>query len=472
MVDFLIVAVYMISVLLIGIISGLKVKDFSEYSVSKGSYSTFVMVAAIFATLVGGGSTMGISEKVFATGLVFLLSVMGFVVRDILKATFIIPHFDQFDNCLTVGDIMERFYGRVGKVCVGIAGCLQSSIFLGMQIAAIGHLLDYFLNIPYSVGVLIGMGIVVIYSAFGGIKAVTLTDVIQFSVLIVAIPITFTIGLEMVGGIYGVINSVPTEKLSLWPKSGEQIRFYSLFIVFCLPYMNPAMVQRILMGRNAKQAQAALFISALGRIPYYIMVGLLGLVAFIIEPTLKADMAFPFLVNHILPVGIKGFVISGVMAVIMSTADSFLHVAGILLTHDVIAPLRKKPLSSKQELFVARSITFVIGVVAVIGAMTNSNLIELNILAYAFWLPAISVPLIFAILGFQGSMRGFVTAGIAGIGTYLIWKFFLYESTNIDSLLPSVIVNATVFFSFYFYEKKVLLHRASIGEESIFGQES
>lgn len=453
MLDSLIVALYLIGVLIVGLLSGLNIKDVRDYSVSKKSFSTFVLVAAIFATLVGGGSTMGVSEKVFSTGIVFLLLCLCFLVRDIIAAFFIVPRFDQFTDCLTVGDIMGKFYGEGGKILVGIAGTLLGCVFLGMQIAASGHLLNYFLDIPYALGVIIGMGIVVVYSSFGGIRSVTITDVIQFSILIVAIPMTFTIGVDMVGGFPGLINSVPQEKLSLLPKNQDEIRFYSLMIVFVIPYMDPALVQRLLMGKDSNQVKTALIISSIGRLPYVIMVGVLGLVAFTLKPDLKPDLAFPFLVNHILPVGIKGLVISGLLAVLMSTADSYLHVTGLLFSHDVLKPLRKKALSNKEELKLTRLVTALIGSVSVIGAITYNNLIELNILAYVFWMPAICVPLVAGIMGIVASMRVFYLSSIAGVSTFLSWKIFLYEITYIDSLLPAFLVSAIIFFFGLWYEK-------------------
>lgn len=462
MIDISIVALYMIIVLVAGILTGLNVKDMRDYSISKKPFTTFILVAAIFATLVGGGSTMGVSEKVFSTGLVFLLACVSFVVRDLIIAFFIVPKFDQYKGCLTVGDIMALSYGKTGKICVGIAGVLQGSTFLAMQLAAVGHLLNYFFGIDYTAGILIGVGIVVVYSAFGGIRAVTITDAIQFSVLIVAIPVTFTIGLDMVGGFQGLINSVPPEKISFMPKTGDEFRFYSLVFVFVLPYMDPAVVQRLLMGKTAKQARTALIVSAVGRLPYYCMVAVLGLVAFVLEPTLKPDLAFPYLVNEILPVGIKGLVVSGVMAVIMSTADSFLHVAGLLLTHDVIKPIMGERLTEQKEFRAARYVTFAIGSLAILAALSNTNIMELNILAYVFWLPAIFVPLVSAILGVTVSVRGFLWSAAFGIGTYLFWKFYLYDYTFVDSLLPAVLVNALVFFAFTIVEKKSI-RRVRVG---------
>jgi solute:Na+ symporter, SSS family len=457
MIDFAIVAFYMIGILGLGIFSGIKVKDLQDYSVSRKPLSTFVLVTAIFATLVGGGSTMGVSEKVFSTGLVFLLACCGFVIRDLIIAIFIVPKFTQFKGCLTVGDVAAIYYGKTGKICVGIAGVLQGSIFLSMQLAAVGHLLDYYFNMPYQLGITIAVGIVIVYSSFGGIKAVTITDIAQFSVLIIAIPVTFTISLDMVGGFYGIFNSIPSEKLSFFPKSDDEIRFFSLLLVFILPYMDPALVQRLLMGRNTSQTRMALVISALGRVPYYGMVGILGLVAFILAPNLQADMAFHYLVSEILPVGVKGLVISGILAVIMSTADSFLHVAGLLLTHDVIKPIMGSKLSEAKEFMIARLVTAVIGTIALIGAFSNTDIIELNILAYAFWLPAIFVPLVSGIMGINANRRIFLLSSFTGVSTFTFWKYFIYDLTFIDSLLPAVIANALTFFTLVFIKKKIKL---------------
>ncbi len=185
------------------------------------------------------------------------------------------------------------------------------------------------------------------------------------------------------------------------------------------------------------------------------MVGVLGLVAFILAPNLQPELAFPYLVNHILPVGVKGLVISGLLAVLMSSADSFLHVAGLLFTHDVIKPLQRREMSDKAELRMARIVTAtVIGTISVFAAMVTTSLIELNILGYVFWMPAICVPLLSAIMGRPGSVFSLLVSGAFGISTFLIWRFNFYELTHIDSLLPALLMSALVFFVVCFIENR------------------
>lgn len=456
MIDIAVVLIYLIVVLVVGLFSGIRIRSVEEYSISKNSFTTFVLIAAIFATLVGGGATMGVSEKTFSTGLIFSFSCLGFIIRDLLTAVFVAPKIHKFAGCYTAGEIIEKYYGKNARIFVGLAGALQTNAILSMQVAALGHLMNYFFGISYSLGVVIGIGIVVLYSSFGGIRAVTFTDVIQFCVLIVAIPITFFMSLETVGGYYGLFNSLPAQKLNLLPTSGDSFRFFTLFFVFCIPYMCPALLQRMLMGKNTIQIRQALIISALGRFPYLLMVSILGLVAFVLEPNLKADLAFPYLVNQILPVGIKGFVIAGLLAVIMSTADSYLHLTGLMFCHDVVKPILKNPLSDKQELFLLRIFTLAVGSCSVFGAFFNTNIIELNIFSYVFWLPSIFLPLFCILYGIHASRFCFFTSAFFGISTYLIWKMYFFSKTSIDSLVPAVLINTLIFFTIWAFEKKKL----------------
>ena len=139
MIDLAIVIIYMIVVLGIGLLSGLKVRDLKDYSVSKNSFTTFVMVAAIFATLVGGGSTMGISEKVFSSGLVFLVACLGFVVRDILTAIFIVPKFKtMFDNMGAELPALTSFMLNLSNFVTSITFAIGAPLIITVSIYLFG----------------------------------------------------------------------------------------------------------------------------------------------------------------------------------------------------------------------------------------------------------------------------------------------------------------------------------------------
>lgn len=454
MVDVVVAAFYMVGLVVPGLMLRFNVKSMNKHSVAKNTSPTFIIVASIIATLIGGGATIGISEKIFTTGLVVLVTCLGFVVRDILTALIIVPRLEPYQGCTTVGDIMGMHYGRFGQVLAGIATVMHAGIFLGIQVVALSHLLNYFLAIPYTLGIIIGIGTVALYSFLKGKKKHGRINIFQFGILVIAIPITFTIGVEMVGGFYGLINSLPIEKLSLVPQTAEQIRFYSLLFVFILPSFTPGLMSSFLLSKDSLHTKKALIISAFAYIPYFIMVAVLGLVALVLEPSLQPDMAFLYLVNTVLPIGIKGLVVAGMLVMIISTADSLLHAASFALSHDILGPIANQRTDETNHLRIIPWSIVITGSIAFVAALYTTNIIELSILAYACWLPGMAVPIVASILGAHASMHTFVFSALCGWGAFLGWRIYFYSLTHIDSLLPALLLSASVYFVLYIFEKK------------------
>jgi SSS family solute:Na+ symporter len=76
---------------------------------------------------------------------------------------------------------------------------------------------------------------------------------------------------------------------------------------------------------------------------FFFLIMFIGLAAFVLYPTLAPDKILPHVVHAFFPVGLRGLCAAGLIAVIMSTADSCLHASGLSLTHDVVRPLRTTP---------------------------------------------------------------------------------------------------------------------------------
>lgn len=134
-------------------------------------------------------------------------------------------------------------------------------------------------------------GTVIFYSTFAGIKGVTATDVIQFGVLIVAIPIVFNVGIKSAGGFDAVFKSVPAKHLSLFPTEESIQRYIPLILIFITYSVNPALIQRFLMARNLQQASKAFRATSIISIPFFIITGLIGLTAYCLKPGLDSSLA-------------------------------------------------------------------------------------------------------------------------------------------------------------------------------------
>lgn len=446
MVDQIIIGAYLFCVLLLGLWAGRGVKNIQEYSVVNRSYSSWIVFATLSASFIGGGFSMGNAEKVNLYGIVYVFALFGFSLKEILVAKFIAPHIDKFPNAISVGDIMETNYGNVGKVITGMFAITVCSGIVGAQVGAIGYIFNEFLGIPVFWGIIIGCGIVIVYSTVGGMKAVVWTDVMQFILLVFGIPMTLFLGVQYAGGIDAITEAVPATHFSLVSDKMTLLAFISLFLTFVLgETLVPPYVQRLFIGKDAKHVARGTMLSGIFSIPFFTIAGCIGLVALTIAPDLDPNKSLPYVVNTVLPIGLKGLVIAGIISIVMSSADSFLNSAAIAFTHDVVKPLREENLSEKHELLLSKIVTLFVGVTAIVFAVKIKSILGILLYTYNFWSPIVLVPLIAVILGIKASARDFVAGAVAGITGVLVWNIIFDGPGGIDGLLIGILCNFVVF---------------------------
>ena len=146
------------------------------------------MLATTAATLIGGRSCLGLVGYTYEHGLVFLTVFMGAPFANYIESRVFLSRMGPFLGMSSPGEIMEVFFHKEGRVVSGVAGVLLCLGILSAQITAIGYLLNYFFGISFEVGAVIGFGICIIYTAYGGIRAVTITDAFQFTILFLVLP--------------------------------------------------------------------------------------------------------------------------------------------------------------------------------------------------------------------------------------------------------------------------------------------
>ncbi|MCT4616751.1 MAG: sodium:solute symporter family protein [Candidatus Gracilibacteria bacterium] len=448
-IDNIIIIIYLLFTLGLGIYVGRGVKNFKEYSVANRNFGAFIIFATLSASFIGGGFTTGIAGKVYLTGVAAIVALLGFSLKEIIVAKVIAPRTKNFKNILSVGDIMETNYGKTGKIITGIFSVLLCAGILGAQVGAIGAIFNIFLGIEPLYGILIGTGIVIIYDTVGGMKSVVLTDVIQFITLAIGIPLTFIFGLMHVGGWDSLVTKVPSSYFdfsSLF--SGlNLVAFISLFLTFLLgETLVPPYVRRLFISKDSKTTEKGTFWSGIFSIPFFIIAGLIGLIAFAIDPSLESsNTALPFTINTVLPIGLKGIVVAGMIAVVMSSADSFLNSASVAFVNDILKPVSKKDHGEKKLLLFARLSTFITGALAILFAVKIEKILDILIYAYNFWAPIILVPLAATILGYKSNLKIFLGSSFAGLGAVLVWTYALSNPYGFDGLIVGIFANLLVF---------------------------
>ncbi len=444
--DYVIIIFYLCVVLLVGLWSGKGMKSLQDFSVSHRSYTSFVIFATLSASFIGGGFSIGNAEKVYRLGIANIIVLWGFSLKEILVARFIAPKMDNFPNVISAGDIMELGYGKPAKVVTGFFSVFLCAGIVGAQVGAMGLIFKVFLGIKPIWGILIGCGIVIAYSTIGGMRAVVLTDVIQFCVLAIGLPAALIFGIVKLGGFSAIREAVPASHFSVPANTMTIGAFLSLFLTFLLgETLVPPYVQRLLIGKDAAHTARGTMLSGIFSIPFFVVTGSIGLVALALDPKLDPNLAMPYVIRTVLPAGVRGVVIAGVISIVMSSADSFLNGAATACINDIVKPLRKKPLSERHELLLAKLTNCFVGVFAVIFAINIPSILDILIYAYNFWAPIILVPLAAVFLGVRVTRAGFLSGTIAGAAGVLIWNGLLKSPMGISGLVIGVFCNLIAF---------------------------
>lgn len=445
MIDYILLFSYLALVVAIGLWAGRGVTNIKDYATSDRGFGSFVIFATLSASFIGGGFSTGNAEKVFVYGVANIVALWGFSCKEIIVATQIAPRMERFKDAISVGDIMDCAYGKPGRVISGICGVILCCGIIGAQVGAVGYIFQNLFGLDRLVGIAIGCGIVIVYTAIGGMRSVIYTDVLQYVMLAIGMPLALVFGIIQIGGIEPLLASVPPDHLTLPGPEFTWLALAGLFFVFMFgETLVPPYMQRLLAGRNNKAIVRGTLYAGLLSFPFFVVTGLIGLVALALNPDLNPNFALPYVVDTVMPPVLKGILFAAVISIVMSSADSFLNSASIAFVNDIYNPLRKRPMSAPGQLFLAKLVTVIVGIASVVFAVSIESVLDLLVYAYQYWAPIIVVPLVAAIFGYRGTGTFVWSAGVGAVVTF-VWGTVLAEPFGLSSIVVGLFANLTVF---------------------------
>jgi Na+/proline symporter len=466
-VDYLIVYAFLIITLVIGLRAGRGIKDIREYAIGNRSFGTVALALTFLATDTG---IVNLVNEIGRQGIIISATIIvGGVVAYVIFGLIIAPRMVYFDQCITMGDVMGTLYGTNSKIITGILGFLAAICIAGMEIVVIGLLCESLFGIDYRWGVGISGFLLATYTAYGGIKSVTVTDVFKFLILLIVMPMVVILALKHAGGIQTVFTQLPTTKLQLLqhPQSLYYLTLCLSMAIFQIGMVDPAIVQRLLMARSKRQLrnQFLIILAFFPAIQLTIMV--IGLSGLVLYPNLAGAQVVPKIINDLLPVGLKGLAIAGIFSVSMATIDSFLHAAGLTLVHDIVKPLCDKGSLVIDELKWAKYATVLVSVFAVaIGFARADNLYGLLLTSLELTGPLLVFPLWGGVIGLKPDKKAFYIAAAVTTATLLIVNLFFLELRGPFSTMIGIITNGIVFFGVHVLRNKgFVLANRSIGTD-------
>jgi len=432
-IDILIFVVYLLLMLGVGFYFLKRNKTTDDYFVGGRKMSSIHIGLSVVATDVGGGFSIGLGGLGFIMGISGSWLLFTGLIGAWLTGVFMIPKvfeiakekgflsFPQF--------LKEKFDGRVALVAgvisaIGYLGFTSSQILAGAKLAS-----STFSGLSLKNALLIMGVIAVVYTSIGGLKAVIYTDTIQWLVLmagliLVAIPISY----KSIGGMEVIKDTVRPEFLSFGNVTWQQIVNW-MFTIIPIWFIGMTLYQRIYAAKDKKTAQRGWFIAGFFEYPIMAFTGvILGLFARVAmenglipgySPTnLDEELGLPLLLKNILPVGFLGIVLSAYFSAIMSTADSCLMASSGNILTDVL-----KKHDHNNGLRYSQILTLIIGILALLLALTMENVLDLMLHSYSFMVSGMIVPVLAALFTKRPHASAALACMIAGGGTTLTLEY-------------------------------------------------
>lgn len=456
-IDTIIFLGFLVVNIVLGLTSSRGIKTIKEYAIGDRNFSTTTIVATIVATWVSGEFFYSNIYETYTIGLHAIWIATGDVLCLLLIGMFFAPRMGEFLGKLSIAEAMGDLYGRRVRIITAISGFIGSVGLIAIQLKMAGFIFEYSLGLPSIYGIISATIVVTLYSALGGIKSVTFTDIIQFFTFGTIIPLIAYVIFTSIDNIDIVTNTLTTNKLfdykEVFNFSNElPFRQLFLFLLFIIVGFNPAIFQRVAMAKNTRQVGKSFIISAIVCLLLILIINWIAVLTLAINPSLNANDVIKYIIFDSPYVGLKGAMLIGVMAMIMSTVDSFINATAVLIVHDFCKPLKFKFI--KNGLFSARIVSLLIGISSLaLSLYEGDSLQALLVITYSFYMPIVITPFTMAILGFRSSEKSVLLGMVAGFTTVLVWDYVL-EIKAANSTIFGILANLIVLMGSHYLLKQ------------------
>lgn len=412
-VDWLIILGYFIAVFGIGWWAYLKEKQSqtsTEYFLAGRNLGWWIIGAAVFSSNIGSEHLVGLAGSGATDGVA--MAHYELHAWCLLVLAWVMVPFYMRSQVFTMPEFLERRFSRVNRTVLSVISLvayvltkLAVGIFAGGVVFAVLIPDIQFMGLnSFWVGSILVIVLTGIYTILGGMRAVAYTSAIQTVILVIGSALVTIFGLKALGGWHVLREVCGSEMFNLWRpmvpqgvkatwapvnEAGRMAWYFNgnypwVGMLFCAPIIglwywctDQYIVQRVLGAQNEQVARrGSICASALKLLPVFIFI-IPGMIAFaiaksgqnaVLQQTFfdasgqiirdNAQQAFPMLVAQVLPIGVRGIVVAGLLAALMSSLAGAFNASSALFTIDFYSRIRPNA-SQKQVVWVGRMATTV-----------------------------------------------------------------------------------------------------------------
>ena len=426
------VAAYLAVLLLVGLIKSRQAKGQASFALADRRMGLFVLVGTLLATWTGTGSIFGQAEKAYADGLPTLIlpfgPVLGFLALIVLS-TRVRRH-----GAYTLQDLLEARFGPAARVIGTVTLLVAYLVIVSYQFRAAATVLERVLEhagwaeaagavgVRVSSVVLVAL-VIAIYTALAGMLSVSLTDTLTGVLMTVGLLLALPWVWHAAGGTDAVLAALPPPARRFAPPASV-FELLSLTLPTLLLVLGDANLHaRFLSARSDRTARAAatLLIPAVLFIDGSIILLAVGGRALL--PALpQGGHVVLELALRSLPAGLGALLAATILAIIVSTADSYLLTSATALVRDVYQRFLKPAATEAELLRAARVLVLVCAVVALALSFTSERYFRVAFFAYTIYGVGITPPLLAALFWPRATPAGAVSSMLAATVTAIAWQ--------------------------------------------------
>lgn len=431
-------------------------KFMEEYFIGSRSMGGLVLAMTLISSYVGASSFIGGPGVAYNLGLswVFLACIQvptAFFTLGILGKKLAI--ISRKINGVTITDYLRARYES--NLVIVLASLMMLIFFIGTIVAQFvggARLFESVTGLSYNFGLILFTAVVIIYTTFGGFRAVTITDAIQGIVMLLATGLLFFIILEKGNGMENIMQTIlKTNPNLLTPDSNGAVSkpfILSFWMLVGVGVLGLPVTEVRCMGfKDSKAMHRAMIIGT--SIVGILMLGmhLVGVMGVAVEPGVEVgDKIIPILaIKNMHPI-LAGVFIAGPLAAIMSSVDSLLIMSSAAIVKDLyINYIDKNPSESKiKKLSFATSL--LLGIIVFILALNPPKLLVwINLFALAGQEAAFFCPILLGLYWKRANATGAAVSMIFSVVFYLYTVIMNIKIMNMHQIVPTIIFSILLF---------------------------
>ena len=432
--DWIVIAIYVFAIMYVGYYFSKKSKGFDDYFMAGRDLTAPLLVGTLVSTFYGLDTLFGTSEVGFFEGIsAFFAYSLPYTLLYFIMALLSPVFKKKFPEGTTMQEITFRRYGKTAGIFASIASFLYSTNT--MEMMGIGFLFRLVTGMPFWVGVLIGAIFITAFTWMGGLWAVTITDFIQFVIMMVTIGIALIVGWNAIGGYHeifnGLQNFVGAEEVGyFFNVSAGYLTPWTLFAYSLTAFAvlaEPAFFQRIFASAGPNEIKKAFFAGIPMWLSYDWCVTFLGMmgaaaIGLGILPEVAPNEALFAIAGQYLPAGVLGLFIAGVFSAAMSTADSYFLVSGGIIGYDIYKGVINPNADQKQTERMTKIGVLISAVLSLILSFTFERIMEVWVFQATVIITTCLIPVYFGTFSKKPPKKIAGTiATVFGLSASVVW---------------------------------------------------